>query len=123
VVQTIGVTYETQAEQMRQAVRAIRAILEGDEDVDQEFMLIRFTDFAEFSLNILVYYFTRDVAWDAHLATKERVNLAIMVALEELGLTIALPTSTVRLNSEPRGAVRGGLRSDAAQDDATGIGE
>lgn len=80
---------------MREAVAAIRGILEGDEGADQEFMLIRFTDFGEFSLNVLVYYFTTDVTWDAHLATKERVNLAIMRALEGMGLSIAVPAHTV----------------------------
>ncbi len=112
VVQTIGVTYGTRADQMQNAVSAIRGILQGDEGVDQEFMLIRFTDFGEFSLNILVYYFTRDVTWDAYLATKERVNLAIMGALENLGLSIAFPTQTVHLRQ------RGGEPALARADEA-----
>ncbi len=112
VSQTIGITYETRADQMQNAVSAIRGILEGDEGVDQEFMLIRFTEFGEFSLNILVYYFTRDVTWDEHLATKERVNLGIMRALEELGLSIAFPTHTIHLHE---GADRSGrARADEA---------
>ena len=112
VSQAIGVTYETRADQMQNAVSAIRGILEGDEGVDQEFMLIRFTDFGEFSLNILVYYFTRDITWDEHLATKERVNLAIMSMLEELGLSIAFPTRTIHLRE---GADRSGhARADEA---------
>ena len=112
VSQAIGVTYETRADQMQNAVSAIRGILEGDEGVDQEFMLIRFTDFGEFSLNILVYYFTRDVTWDEHLATKERVNLAMMSMLEELGLSIAFPTRTIHLRE---GADRSGhARADEA---------
>ena len=117
VVQTIGVTYETRATQMRKAVAAIRAILEGDDGVDQEFMLIRFTDFGEFSLNIMVYYFTTDVTWDAHLATKERINLAIMKALEELGLSIAFPTQTIHLRERADRSGHAGANATPASTD------
>jgi MscS family membrane protein len=95
VVQTVGVTYETTAAQMEQAVDRIRNIVLGDEGVDKEFIVVRFTEFGESSLNILVYYFTVATAFADHLATKERINLAVMRAIGELGLSIAFPTRTV----------------------------
>jgi MscS family membrane protein len=95
VFQTVGVTYETSADQMEEAVAAVRGILENDDGVDQDYIVVRFTDFGASSLDILVYYFTRSVAYDEHLATKERVNLAIMRALRGMGLSIAFPTTTV----------------------------
>ena len=95
VVQTIGVTYETTAEEMEQARAAIAAIIENDEDIDQEFILIRFTDFGESSLNILVIYFTRTADYKEFLKVKERINLTIMRELEKLGLSIAFPTRTL----------------------------
>jgi MscS family membrane protein len=91
----VGVTYETTADEMEQAVAAIREIVMNDEGVDQEYIVIRFTDFGESSLNILVLYFTKAVAFADHAATKERVNLAIMRSLNKLGLSIAFPTQTV----------------------------
>jgi MscS family membrane protein len=97
VVQTVGVTYETSASQMEAALATIRDIVAGDAGVDKEFLVIRFTDFGESSLNILLYYFTTAVAFDEHLATKERVNLAIMRALEAMELSIAFPTRTLYL--------------------------
>ncbi len=95
VTQTVGVTYETTADQMEQVVKAIREIVENDEGVDKEFIVIRFTDFGESSLNILVYYFTRATALADHLATKERINLAIMRTVRAMGLSIAFPTRTI----------------------------
>jgi MscS family membrane protein len=97
VLQTVGVTYETTPSQMEQAVAAIRDILEHDEGVDKEFIVVRFTEFADSSLNILVYYFTKDVSFADHTATKERINLAIMRAIHKLGLSIAFPTRSVYL--------------------------
>ena len=95
VLQTVGVTYETTADQMEQALARIRDILKADEGVDQEFMVVRFDDFGDSSLNITVLYFTKATDYDPHLETKERVNLAVMRALRDLGLSIAFPTRTV----------------------------
>ena len=100
VVQTVGVTYETSPEQMEQAVAAIREIVESDEDADKEYIVIRFTDFGDSSLDILLYYFTKGVAFADHLATKERINLAIMRTLERMGLSIAFPTQSVCLEGQ-----------------------
>ena len=95
VLQTVGVTYETTADQMERALEAIREILKRDEGVDQEFIVVRFDDFGDSSLNIQLYYFTKAADYDPHLETKERVNLKVMRALEDLGLSIAFPTRTV----------------------------
>jgi len=95
VLQTVGVTYETTADQMEQAVAAIRGILEADEGVDQEYVVVRFSDFGASSLDIVVYYFTKAIPYADHMATKERVNLAVMRAVRDLGLSIAFPTQTV----------------------------
>lgn len=99
VAQTVGVTYKTNADQMEDVVEAIRQVLISDEGVDQEFIVVRFTEFGESSLNILVYYFTKAVAFADHLATKQRINLAIMRVLEKRGLSIAFPTRTLYLES------------------------
>ena len=97
VAQTVGVTYKTGADEMEDVVAAIREIVTNDEGVDTEFIVVRFTDFGESSLNILVYYFTKAVAFADHLVAKERVNLAIMRDLEKRGLSIALPARTIYL--------------------------
>ncbi|MBE3070726.1 MAG: mechanosensitive ion channel family protein [Planctomycetes bacterium] len=100
VAQTVGVTYATTADQMEQAVAALRGILEADEGVDPEFIVVRFEDFGASSLNIRVIYFTKAVPYPDHLATKERVNLAIMRALAGLGLSIAFPTRTIHIEGD-----------------------
>jgi len=95
VMESIGLTYETTAEQMEEAVSTIRNIIETDDGVDPEYIVVRFREFADSSLNILVYYFTKSTDFADHLETKERVNLAIMRAIDRMGLSIAFPTRTV----------------------------
>jgi MscS family membrane protein len=56
VKQVVGVSYEASAVDMEGAVEDIRKILRNDDDVDQEFILVNFTNFGDSSLDILVYY-------------------------------------------------------------------
>ncbi len=97
VKMTVGVTYDTAAAQMEQAVEAIKKLLREHEGVNQDFFLVSFTDFGPSSLDILVYYFTKTTVWEEYLNVRQEVNLAIMHTLESLGLSIAFPTQTVHL--------------------------
>ena len=103
VKMTVGVTYSTTAEQMEELVRRIREMLQQDEGVDQDFMLVRFTDFGASSLDIFLYYFTSSIKWAEHLEVRERVNLNIMRIIREMGLSIAFPTRSIHVESLPPG--------------------
>jgi MscS family membrane protein len=100
VLQTIGLKYETTADQMEKAVETIRNIVSSDDGVDPEFIVVKFDEFADFSLNIMVYYFTTATGLVDHKSTKERINLAIMRALDALDLAIAFPTQTVHFEGD-----------------------
>ncbi len=97
VKQVIGVTYDSRPEQMRRLVAGIEDILRNDPRVHQEFILVKFTDFSAYSLDVLVYYFTVDTGWLAHLEARQAINLKIMDLVAELGLEFAFPTQTVHL--------------------------
>ncbi|MCD6287981.1 MAG: mechanosensitive ion channel family protein [Candidatus Hydrogenedentes bacterium] len=100
VVQTIGLTYDTTAEQMARAVETIRNVVSNTPGVDKEFIVVHFDEFADSSLNVIVYYFTENTGFEEHKATKERVNLAIMNAIEQMGLSIAFPTRTIYIEND-----------------------
>jgi len=97
---TVGVTYETTADQMEKAVAAIRAILEAHPGVQAGTIHVRFADFGESSLDIKVIFITPIVDYGAFLGLREEVNLSIMRALEGLGIEIVFPTRTVYLKQE-----------------------
>ncbi|MBD3320196.1 MAG: mechanosensitive ion channel [Chitinivibrionales bacterium] len=100
VKMTVGVTYDTTAEQMETAVKGIEQLLKAHVGVNQEFMMVKFTDFGASSLDILVYYFTGTTDWQEHLAVRQEINLSIMRYLEGMGLSIAFPTQTVHVKQE-----------------------
>ena len=97
---TVGVTYETTADQMDEVVRKIRNLLKEHPEVDQDFSLVNFTDFGASSLDIFIYYFTKTTNWERHLEAKQDINLSIMRIIEESGLSIAFPSHTVYLKND-----------------------
>lgn len=97
VKQYVGITYEATAEDMEGLVEDIKTILREDEGVQQDFILVNFTDFGESSLDILVYYFTQTIAWIPHMEARQRINCKIMRAVKARGLSIAFPTRSLYL--------------------------
>ena len=101
---SLGVTYSSSVAQMRDLIARIEDYLKANPEIDQEFMLVKFTEFNSSSLDIFVYCFTVTTDWTRHLAVRQEVNLRIMELVEELGMGIAFPTRTVHLAAPPAAA-------------------
>ncbi len=99
----VGVTYTTNAEQMEKLVEAIREILGSAEGVEQGTWCLGFNEFGASSLDIRIRFYTKDILLPGHLATRQRVNLAIMRTVAEHGLSMAFPTRTLYLQQDPDG--------------------
>ena len=97
---TLGVTYESTVDQVRGLIKRIEEYLKNNPDIDQEFMLVKFTTFNDSSLDIFVYCFTVTTDWAKHLSVRQDVNLTIMSLVEEMGMSIAYPTQTLHLVDE-----------------------
>jgi MscS family membrane protein len=97
---TVGVSYDTTPTQMREAVKRIRELLKTHPAIDQEFYLVNFTDFGASSLDIMVYCFTTTTVWGEYLDARQDVCLKIMDTLEDIGLEIAFPSTTVYLRKD-----------------------
>lgn len=101
VKQVIGVTYSTRPEQMTELLERMRKLLREHPGVHQKFIMVRFSDFDDSSLGILVYYFTQSIKWDEHLAVREDVNLSFMKIVHEMGLSFAFPSRSLYVESFP----------------------
>lgn len=98
VRQVVGISYEATGEDMKHLVEEFREILRNDDGVQQDFILVNFTDFGESSLDILVYYFTTSIDWLVHMEIRQRINCKIMAAIQHRGLSIAFPTRSLYLD-------------------------
>ncbi len=97
---TIGFTYETSAQQMEDALEALRGVLAKTQGVYQEFYLVNFTGFGESSLDVMLYYFTDTANWQEYLIVRERVNLEIMKAMEVIGVEFAFKSMSVYMRGD-----------------------
>lgn len=99
VKMTIGIQYNSPPDKVRELVRRIEEMLKSDPDVNQEYMLVRFTDFGPSSLDIFIYYFTNSTAWAEYLDVRQKINLQMMNLVHELGLSFAFPSRTLYFGS------------------------
>lgn len=112
IKQVVGVTYETAPDDMDALVEDIRKLLREDEGVNQDFILVNFTDFGESSLDILVYYFTSTTKWLEHMDIRQRINIKIMKAIRARGLSIAFPSRSIYISGKANGQLPGDFGPD-----------
>jgi MscS family membrane protein len=94
---TVGLTYSTTPDMMRESVARMRDVLREHPEVDQSFWLVKFTGFGDSSLNVLVYFFTLTTDWNRYLDIREDINLRFMETLAEIGVEMAFPSTSVYL--------------------------
>jgi len=94
---SVGLTYDTSAEQMEAAVEKIRQIIRDDDNLRNDFFLVNFNNYGASSLDIFIYCFTWTTNWAEFMDAQQKFYLTIMRSLKEMGLECAFPTTTVHL--------------------------
>ncbi len=95
-----GVTYGTTPAMMRETLERIKDILRSHPDVDQSFWLVKFNDFSDSALGILIYFFTETTNWERYLAIREDINLKILETIAEIGVSAAFPSHSVYMEEQ-----------------------
>lgn len=98
IEQVIGLTYDSTPEQLEAMADEIRRIVTADAEVDKGSVMVFFRDFSASSLDLWVVYETPDPDFQKSMRLKQRLNLAIMRAVQARGLSFAFPTQTVQLD-------------------------
>ncbi len=93
--QVIGLTYSTKPTDMEAILEDIRNIITSQPEVDQSGVMVFFRDFSASSLDIWVVYEIPEPDFQQAMRVKQRINLAIMGAVEARGLSFAFPTQTI----------------------------
>jgi MscS family membrane protein len=95
---TIGVTYTSTPQQLRDLTARIRSLLRQHPGIDDEGIQVSFTDFGASSLDVLIQCFTLTANWQEYMDLREEVCLQIMEIVKELELSFAFPSRTVYLH-------------------------
>ncbi|MCH8331098.1 MAG: mechanosensitive ion channel [Bacteroidetes bacterium] len=96
---SIGVTYDTNIDQIQKIVADIQKFID-DHKITNEDGLVRFEEFADSSLNIMVLYYVRTQDWNEYMLVREEVNYEIMRIVKKHGSDFAFPTQTIHLEKE-----------------------
>ncbi len=92
---TIGLTYGMDSQKVKKAKELIKEAIFSEEGTSKDQYLINFTEFGDFSKNILVIYWITDKP--KYFEILDRINIKIMESFEENGIEFAFPTQTIEL--------------------------
>lgn len=91
----LGLRYDD-ADKIGVIVDDIRTMLMQHEKIDtRQTLLVYFNQFADSSLNIMVYCFTKTTVWSEWLAIQQEVYLKIIAIIHQHNADFAFPTRTV----------------------------
>lgn len=93
----LKVAQKTPREKLSNSVQKIRDMLKNHPDIHQETLFVHFDQFGESSLDIYLYFFTKTTNWGEWLKIKEDCNLRMLAILEEEGVELACPRSSIML--------------------------
>ncbi|MGH7957588.1 MAG: mechanosensitive ion channel family protein [Opitutaceae bacterium] len=111
--QVIALTYGTKPDQMEGIVQEIRGLIVAQPEVDENSVMVFFRDLNASSLDIWIVYETPDPDFQKHMTVRQRINLAIMRAVERRGLAFAFPTQTIELAGSVAERMADGRARDA----------
>jgi MscS family membrane protein len=94
--------YSASPEQVLGIVQDIRALLKGHSGIDQEYWVVNFSELSTYSLDLIVYCFTRSTVWEEYLEVRQDLLLRIMGICQARGAELAYPASVV-YNRQPEG--------------------
>jgi MscS family membrane protein len=103
----IQVTYDTPREKLEQLAAQIKQLIADHPLTNKKNFHVRFNDFGESSLNILVYFYLEVADLAAELEEREGILLEIMDLAKRLDINFAFPTRTLVI--EPPAEPEAGL--------------
>jgi MscS family membrane protein len=113
----VALALTCEPEQILAVVQDIRELLRTHPGIDQEYWVSSFSELSAYSLDVLVYCFTRSTVWEEYLDVRQDLLLRILAICRTHQAEIAFPTSTVYYR-HPQDAT--GLPS-ASQDRGRGV--
>ena len=100
VVFKLGVTYQTPAEKLEEAVKVVEQIIIDHPDVTYD--RGHFAAFGPFSLDFEFVYFVLSNDYKQYMDIQQDVNLRVLREFERLGIEFAYPTQTLFVNKEEK---------------------
>lgn len=98
VVFSLGVTYQTPAEKLKEIPSIVKTIISGISDA--RFDRAHFAKCGDFSLNFEIVYYVYGGDYNKYMDINQQINLKIFEEFEKRQIEFAYPTQTLYLNRE-----------------------
>jgi MscS family membrane protein len=97
---TLRLRYDTTQQQMQTIIDGIKAVLEQNEQVHDEPLRVRFTDFDADAMLIKVHSYIKTTDFDEFLGIAEGINFQIMNIVKSAGTSFALPGRAIFMEGD-----------------------
>ncbi len=105
VVFTLGVTYDTPYDKLREIPDLLKRIIESVEGV--LFGRAHFSAYGAYSLSFEVVYYVLSSDYDQYMDLNQQINFKIKEEFERLGVEFAFPTQSIQLSSPADAPIKG----------------
>ena len=101
IYEYVGVRYDDSA-QLTGIIAEVKSMLLAHPEIDtKQTLIVNFDRFGPSSLDFFIYTFTKTTNWIRFHEIKQDVMVNVMNIIEKNGASIAFPTTTVHLASQP----------------------
>jgi MscS family membrane protein len=94
---TIGLTYDTTADQLRSVLERLERVLRSHPKIWPDAVVVRFQEFAASSLDVGIMAWFQTSDWNEFQLIRQEVLLSFIEAVEGVGASFAFPTRTVHV--------------------------
>ena len=101
----IQMTYDTSREKLEAFALGVKQLISDNAFTTKDNIYVRFNDFGESSLNILVSFYLAVSNFAAELEEREKILLQVMDLANEMGVDFAFPTQTLHVDTRSTAAV------------------
>jgi len=98
----ISIQYDTRPERIEAFCEGIRELIRRHPYTRKDYYMVYFNEFADSSLNVLLYVFHETPDWATELRERHRLFVDIVRLAERLGVEFAFPTQTLHVASAPQ---------------------
>ncbi|UCE78521.1 MAG: mechanosensitive ion channel [Nitrospiraceae bacterium] len=99
VVFSLGVTYDTDSQQLKEIPEIITKIIDGIENT--RFDRAHFFSYGDFSLIFEIVYYVMSNNYNKYMTIQQEINFRIKEEFDKRGIEFAYPTQTLYLNKTP----------------------
>jgi MscS family membrane protein len=99
---SVGLTYSTSIEQIKAVVKDIQEVVDAHPNTNQDGR-VRFKNFGDSSLDIMVMYFVDTMDWSTYLDVKQEINYKIMEIVHKHGASFAFPSRSIYVENKGSG--------------------